>query len=40
MTGRLGMPPFIGREYMKTPLSAVLWCSIAAFIVYGSTKRS
>ncbi|ALO67183.1 hypothetical protein AS189_12580 [Arthrobacter alpinus] len=38
VTGRLGMPPFIGREYMKTPLSAVLWCSIAAFIVYGIYK--
>ncbi|MHA7178456.1 glycerophosphodiester phosphodiesterase family protein [Arthrobacter sp. Sr24] len=35
VTGSLGMPPFIGREYMKTPLSALLWCSIAAIIVYG-----
>lgn len=34
VTGSLGMPPFIGREYMKTPLSVLLWCSIAAIIVY------
>lgn len=38
VTGSLGIPPFIGREYMKTPLSALLWCSMAAFIVYGLYK--
>ncbi|ALV45154.1 hypothetical protein MB46_06190 [Arthrobacter alpinus] len=33
VTGNLGIPPFIGREYMKTPLSALLLISVAAIVV-------
>lgn len=33
VTGDLGIPPFIGREYMKTPLSALLLISAAAVVI-------
>jgi glycerophosphoryl diester phosphodiesterase len=33
VTGNLGIPPFIGREYMKTPLSALLLISVAALVI-------
>ncbi|WP_425861016.1 glycerophosphodiester phosphodiesterase family protein [Arthrobacter sp. TWP1-1] len=33
VTGNLGIPPFIGREYMKTPLSALLLIAAAAVVI-------
>ncbi|WP_449372651.1 glycerophosphodiester phosphodiesterase family protein [Arthrobacter psychrolactophilus] len=33
VTGNFGIPPFIGREYMKKPMSALLLIAVAAIII-------
>ncbi|WIB71194.1 glycerophosphodiester phosphodiesterase family protein [Curtobacterium sp. MCBD17_026] len=38
ITGGLAVPPFIGREFLKAPLSAALWCSLAALVVFVSFR--
>ncbi|WIB15510.1 glycerophosphoryl diester phosphodiesterase membrane domain-containing protein [Curtobacterium sp. MCPF17_050] len=38
ITGEVAVPPFIGREFLKAPLSAALWCSLAALVVFVSFR--
>lgn len=38
LTGGLAVPPFIGREFLKAPLSATLWCTLAALVVFVSLR--
>ncbi|MFF2050575.1 glycerophosphodiester phosphodiesterase family protein [Leifsonia sp. NPDC058194] len=38
LTSGLLLPPFIGREFLKAPLTAFAWCAIAAVLIYASYR--